>query len=183
MTATTPRPDVTGSHHDQSLGDDAFAGRARRSARPARPRPRRLRAGPAVSAADRARGGVLHAPRRRDVPEHGPAAPVDPRRAPSRPQARRREGRRPRPGARLPASRRREAVRERRLPPGDLLPRPARVRQLAVLRVAGRHGLREAARRRGAAARGIHPRAVRGAQSGRQPLRCSSAGWRSISAA
>ena len=101
----------------------------------ARSRARRLRAGPAVPAADRARGRVLHARRRRDVHQHGAAAPVDPRRAAGRPQARRREGRRPRPGPRLPPPRRREAVRERRLPPGDLLHRPARVRQLAVLRV------------------------------------------------
>src|SRR4029078_11019329 len=26
MTATTPRPDITGRHHTSSLGDDAFAG-------------------------------------------------------------------------------------------------------------------------------------------------------------
>ena len=135
----------------------------------ARPRAWRLRAGPAVPAADRARGRVLHARRRRDVHQHGPAAPVDPRRAPGRAQARRREGRRPRPGPRLPPPRRREAVRERRLPPGHLLPRPARVRQLAVLRVARRHGVREAARRPGAAPRRVHPGPRHRAQPDRQP--------------
>ena len=81
----------------------------------------RLRADPAVPAAHRARGRVLHPRRRRDVHQHGSPAPLDPRRAAGRPQDRRRAGRRPRPGPGLPPPRRREAVRERRLPPGDQL--------------------------------------------------------------
>ena len=141
----------------------------RRPARHARPRAGRLRAGPAVPAAHRARGRVLHARRRRDVHQHGPPAPVDPRRAAGRAQARRREGRRPRPGPRLPPPRRREAVRERRLPPGDQLRRPARVRQLAVQRVGAGPGLREAARRPGAAPRRVHPGPLVRAQPDRQP--------------
>ena len=148
----------------------------------ARPRPGRLRAGPAVPAADRARGRVLHARRRRDVHQHGPAAPVDPRRAAGRAQARRREGRRPRPGPRLPPSRRREAVRERRLPPGHLLHGPARVRQLAVQRVGAGARLREAARRPGPAPRRVHPRPVVASSTGSPATPCSSAGWRSTSA-
>ena len=135
----------------------------------ARPRARRLRARPAVPAADRARGRVLHARRRRDVHQHGAAAPLDPRRAAGRAQARRREGRRPRPGPRLPPSRRREAVRERRLPPGDLLHGPARVRQLAVQRVGAGPRLREAAGRRGPAPRRVHPGPLVGAEPDRQP--------------
>ena len=132
---------------------------------------------------DGARGRVLHARRRRDAHEHGAAAPVDARRAPRRPQARRREGRGPRPGPRLPPPRRREALRERRLPPGDLLHGPARVRQLALLRVAAGHGLREAARRRGPAPRGVHPRPLGRAQPDREPRALRWAGSRSTSAA
>ena len=152
MTATTPR--------HASADDPRVA--ARRAGR-------RLRADPAVPAADGARGRVLHARRRRDVHQHGPPAPVDPRRAAGRPQARRREGRRPRSGPRLPPSRRREAVRERRLPPDHQPGRPARVRLLAVLRVAAGHGLREAARRRGPAPRRVHPGPLGGAEPDRQP--------------
>ena len=160
LTATEPTDDARHPRPRQSADDPA---------RHARPRARRLRAGPAVPAADRARGRVLHARRRRDVHQHGAAAPVDPRRAAGRPQARRREGRRPRPGPRLPPSRRREAVRERRLPPGDLLHRPARIRQLAVQRVGAGHRLREAAGRPGAAPGRIHPGPLVRAQPDRQP--------------
>ena len=141
----------------------------RRSPGHARPRPRRVRAGPAVPAADRARGRVLHPRRRRDVHQHGSPAPVDPRRAAGRAQARRREGRRPRPGARLPPPRRREAVRERRLPPGHLLHGPARVRQLAVQRMGAGPRVREADGRRGAAPGRVHPGPLVRAQPDRQP--------------
>ena len=140
-----------------------------RSAGHARPRARRVRADPAVPDADRARGRVLHAGRRRDAHQHGSAAPVDPRRAPGRAQARRREGRGPGPGPGLPPPRRREAVRERRLPPGHLLHGPARVRQRAVQRVGAGHGLREAARRRGPAPGRIHPGPLRRAEPRREP--------------
>ena len=61
--------------------------------------------------------------------------------------------------------------------------RPARVRQLAVLRVAARHGLREAARRRGAAPRGVHPGPLGASSTGSRATPCSWAGWRSTSAA
>ena len=138
---------------------------------------------PPYPTADRARGRVLHARRRRDVHQHGTAAPVDPRRAPGRPQARRREGRRPRPGPRLPPPRRREAVRERRLPPGHLLHGPARVRQLAVQRVGAGPGLREADGRRGPAPGRVHPGPLRSSSTASPATRCSWAGWRSTSAA
>ena len=130
---------------------------------------RPVRARPAVPAADRARGGVLHAPRRRDVHQHGAAAPVDPRRAPGRAQDQRRAGRRPRPGPGLPPPRRGEAVREQRLPPHHQPGRPARVRELAVQRVVAGDGVRAAARRRDAPPRRVHPGAHRGAAPDQQP--------------
>ena len=155
----------------------------RRPAGHARPRSRDLRAGPAVPAADRARGRVLHAGRRPDVHQHGPAAPVDPRRPAGRAQARRREGRRPRPGARLPPPRRREAVRERRLPPGDLLHGSARVRQLAVHRVvAGASPSRSCWTSRSRAGPSTSG-SSRASSTGSPATPCSWAGWHSTSAA
>ncbi len=140
-----------------------------RPARHPRRAARHVRADPALPAPDRARGRVLHPPRRRDVREHGAPAPIDPRRPAGGAQDRRREGRRPRPGPGLPPPGRREAVRERRLPPGDLLHRPARVHQLAVLRVVAGDGLREAPRRPGPASGRVHPGPVRRAEPDRQP--------------
>ena len=58
----------------------------------------------------------------------GPQHPVHPRRPAPRRQDQRRAGRGRRPRPRLPPPRHREARGERRLPPGDLLHRPARVR-------------------------------------------------------
>ena len=107
--------------------------------------------------------------RRRDVPQHGPPAPVDPRRAARRAQDQRRAGGGPRPGPRVPPPRRGEAVREQRLPPHHQPGRPARVRQLAVQRVGAGHGVRAAARHRGAAPGGVHPGPHRRAQPDREP--------------
>ena len=61
--------------------------------------------------------------------------------------------------------------------------RPARVRQLAVQRVGAGPGLREAARRPGAAPRRVHPGPRRPSSTGSPATPCSSAGWRSTSAA
>ena len=128
-----------------------------------------LRRRPAVPAAHRARSRVLQPARRRDAGQPRTAASVDPRRAACRAQDRRGAGRRPRPGPGLSAPRRREDLRERRLAPRDQQLRPARVRRLDVQRGdAGAVG-REAARPAGAASRGVHPRAVLGAQPHRQP--------------
>ena len=99
----------------------------------------------------------------------GPAAPLHPRRAAGRAQDRRRAHRRPRPRARLPPSRRREDLRERRLASRHQQLRPARVHRLDVQRGAARPDRREAARPRGAAPRGVHPRPRLGAQPHLQP--------------
>ena len=60
-------------------------------------------------------------------------------------------------------------MRERGLPPGHQPGRPARVRELAVLRVVAGDGVRAAARRRGAAPRRVHPGADGRAQPDREP--------------
>ena len=177
------RPPVAGVTEDRAMTTTDPTPVPRRPARHARPRAGRLRAGPAVPAADRARGRVLHARRRRDVHQHGPAAPVDPRRAAGRPQARRREGRRPRPGPRLPPSRRREAVRERRLPPGDLL-HSTRSSTSARCSASGPASWpsRSCSTSRSRAAPSTSG-SSRPSSTGSPATRCSSAGWRSTSAA
>ena len=158
--------------HGDNGHDDARAQArplARRSGHLRRDAGDHLRRGPAVPATQRARGRVLPPRRRRDARQPRAAAPLDARRAARRHQDRRRAGGRPRPGARLPAPRRREDLRERRLAPRDQQLRPARVHRVDVQRGDAGAGRREAARPAGAAPRRVHPRPRLGAQPHLQP--------------
>ena len=124
---------------------------------------------PGPPAADRARAGDLQPRRRRDAGEHGPAAPLHARRHAAGGEGPRRGHHRHRPGARLPASRDREAVRERDLHDGAHVRRPDGLHLDDAQRARPGHRVREAVRDRGAEARRVHPRARGRAEPRLQP--------------
>ena len=173
-----------------SMTDDhahVHAPAARPVGRPAGPRSserdRRLRADPAVPAADRARGRVLHARRRRDVRQHGP-------RSTRRPTACCGSCSRSTASTSWTSTRSSAtstaASRSSARTPTTTTRSPTSTRSSTSPRCSAsgrRHGVREAARRRGAAPGRVHPGPRRRAQPDLPATPCSSAGWRSTSAA
>ena len=162
-----PGPDRAGSPRGGAAARGRRPGADPRRGR--RVRRLRHRRHPRPPAADGARAGRLHARRGRDAGEHGSPAPVDPRRDAARGQGAGRDRGGRRPGARVPAPRHREAVRERHLHDGAHLRRPDGLPGNHAQRARPGDRVREAVRHQGTEARGVHPRPGRRAEPRVQP--------------